>query len=147
MVNEVLTLLRPDAEVRHVSLTSSLRADLPPVLGDRVHLQQVLLNLLINAMDALESVDDGERRVEMHAAPCEPDRIEVRVCDNGPGIPGEQLGVLFEPFFTTKASGMGMGLPVSRTLIEALGGTLWVESLPEGGTCFHFTLKTAPSSR
>jgi signal transduction histidine kinase len=68
--------------------------------------------------------------------------VEVRVCDNGPGIPDEKLGLLFEPFFTTKASGMGMGLPVSKTIIEAHNGKLTAENRPGGGACFCFTLQT-----
>ena len=143
VIAEVLSLVQADAAARHVKLAYSAAPGLPLVLGDRIHLQQVLLNLLVNAMDALEGCAPGQRLVQVSVHRTDPSRVEVRVCDNGPGIPGESLPRLFEPFFTTKAKGMGLGLPVSKTIIEAHQGRLWAENRPEGGACFCFTLKVA----
>ena len=105
-----------------------------------MHLQQVLLNLIVNAMDSLDNCHTHECAVEVHACQLNASTVEVRVCDNGPGIADEHLEKLFEPFFTTKPTGKGMGLPVSKTIIEAHKGKLWAENRPEGGACFCFTL-------
>jgi PAS domain S-box-containing protein len=143
VVSEVFSLVRADAAARHLKLDYSLAPVLPMVRGDRIHLQQVLLNLIINAMDALDGCPPNGPCVQVRARRRDPATVEVRVSDNGPGIPGEFLQRLFEPFFTTKANGMGMGLPVSKTLIEAHGGRLWAENGPGGGACFCFTLPVA----
>ena len=119
----------------------SAAADLPPVLGDRVHLQQVLLNLLVNAMDALETVPPENRLVELAARESDPLTVEINVTDSGPGIPPDKIGRVLEPFFTTKADGMGMGLAVSKTIVEAHQGKLSVENAAGGGACFKFTLR------
>lgn len=112
------------------------------VLGDRIHLQQVLLNLLINAMDALEGCAPAQRCVQVSTHRADPGNVEVRVGDSGPGIPGESPERLFEPFFTTKVSGMGFGLAMSKAIIEAHQGKIWAENRPEGGACFCFTVPT-----
>jgi PAS domain S-box-containing protein len=143
VITEVLTLVHADATVRHVKLTFSATPDLPMVQSDRVHLQQVMLNLLVNAIDALEARDANQRSIQVHARQMDPASIEVRVSDNGPGIPAESHGKLFEPFFTTKSNGMGMGLPVSKTIINAHNGKLWAEDGPHGGACFCFTVPVA----
>jgi two-component system sensor kinase FixL len=119
------------------------------VRGDRVHLQQVLLNLLINGMDALADIRPGDRRLQVSARLNGGGTLEVGVTDSGPGVPADQLAQVFEAFYTTKASGMGMGLPISRTIIEAHGGKLWAENAAAGGAVFRFTLpvvqkETAP---
>lgn len=143
VISDVLDLLRFDATQRQVPLESDIEAGLPKILGDRIHLQQVLLNLIVNAMDALADVSDTDRTVWVLARMINSATVEVRVCDKGPGIPGEKLGRLFEPFYTTKATGMGMGLPVSKAIIEAHNGKLTAENRPGGGACFCFTLQTA----
>lgn len=143
VVSDVIGLLHSDATGRHVRLSANIHPGLPDVLADRIHLQQVLLNLIVNAMDALEANDAGSREVEISARQTDPAWVEVKVCDNGPGIPAENMGRLFEPFYTTKAKGMGMGLPVCQTIIEAHHGRLTVENRSEGGTCFCFTLRSA----
>lgn len=140
LVKEVVALVKVDAAHRQISCQVLLESDLPPVRGDRVHLQQVLLNLLLNAMDSLTRVAEDARRIVIEAGLTPTARIEVSVTDSGPGIPQDSLAHIFQPFFTTKADGMGMGLSISRTIIEAHGGRLWAENRPEGGAAFRFTL-------
>jgi signal transduction histidine kinase len=143
LVAEVVTLTHADSVTRHVGLALDLPLDLPLVLGDRIHLQQVLLNLLVNGMDALAVTPDGERSLTLRAQATDAGFVEVAVSDNGPGIPAEKLSRLFEPFFTTKPQGMGLGLPISRTIIEAHGGKLWGENNVQRGATFRFTLPAA----
>jgi signal transduction histidine kinase len=120
--------------------------DLPTVLADPVHLQQVLLNLILNAMDAVEDVAAARRKVTVRAQRHGAGEIEVAVEDSGPGIAPEGLGRLFEPFFTTKANGMGIGLSISRTIIEAHGGRIWAENNAGEGATFRFTLPLAEAA-
>jgi PAS domain S-box-containing protein len=143
VIGEVFSLVQADAAARHVKLTRSAAPNLPMVSGDRIHLQQVLLNLLLNAMDAMEGCSPDQRSVQVSARQTDPTTVEVRVADHGSGIPGQSVARLFEPFFTTKPKGMGMGLAVSKTIIEAHKGKLWAENRPEGGACFCFTLPVA----
>lgn len=144
LFGEVGSLLRGDAAARRVKLELSTPPDLPPVLGDRVHLQQVLLNLILNGMDALNGAADEDRRVTVAARLGEVGMIEISVSDSGQGIPAEKIGHIFDPFFTTKPSGLGMGLPISQNIIETHGGRLWAENNHAGsGTVFRFTLPLA----
>jgi signal transduction histidine kinase len=116
---------------------------LPPVMGDPVHLQQVLLNLVINAMDAVADLPDERRQVTVRAAHSGSGKVEFAVTDQGPGNESENIGRLFEPFFSTKASGMGIGLSISRTIIETHGGQIWAENNARQGATFRFTLPRA----
>jgi len=143
LVGEVATLVRPDAAARHIRLEFDVADHLPPVFGDTVHLQQVLMNLIVNGMDALNGANGGDRRVSVTAALDEPKTIEIAVSDSGPGVSADQLTRIFDPFFTTKPNGMGMGLPISRTIITAHNGRLWAENRNEGGASFRFTLPIA----
>ena len=143
LVDEVVALVRSDADARHVKLETDVPSDLPPVRGDRVHLLQVLLNLVINGMDAVNAQPNIERCVKLHARLNENGMIEVSVTDCGHGILPEKIGHLFEPFFTTKPQGMGMGLPISRTIVEAHGGRIWAENNADRGATFRFTLVAA----
>jgi len=140
LVGEVAALVRSDAAARHIKLEVAVADDLPPVSGDLVHLQQVLLNLIVNGMDALDEVNRGDRRVSVTATLDGPKTVEIAVSDSGRGIPADKLAHIFDPFFTTKVNGMGMGLPISRTIIEAHNGRLWAENRNEGGASFRFTL-------
>jgi two-component system sensor kinase FixL len=143
LVGDVAQLARPDAAIRQVKLAVKLPAQLPPVRGDRVHLQQVLLNLIVNGMDAMNGAIPGNRRVTVSARENDARAIEVSVADTGHGIAAEKLGHVFDPFFTTKADGMGMGLPISRTIVESHGGRLWVDNNNGTGATFRFTLPLA----
>ena len=143
VIEEVVTLTRADSATRHVSIEIDVPNELPLIRGDRIHLQQVLLNLLINGMDALAEGADGSRTIAVHAQKESDGFVEVAVRDNGPGIAAEKLSRLFEPFFTTKPQGMGIGLPISETIIKAHGGKLWAENNAEGGATFHFTVPIA----
>ena len=140
LLEEVRALTRADAAARGVKLTIQCEPKLPAIRGDRVHLQQVLINLIINAMDALGESRRGDGRVTASARYQAPGVIEIAVSDNGTGIPPDRLASVFDPFFTTKPHGMGMGLPISRTIIEAHGGTIVAANVEGGGASFRFTL-------
>jgi two-component system sensor kinase FixL len=109
------------------------------VRGDRVQLQQVLLNLILNGMDAMAAVPPEGRRLVVRARPDAAGTVEVAIADAGPGVPAAKLERLFEPFFTTKPEGMGLGLPISASIVAAHGGKIWAESSPAGAT-FYITL-------
>jgi signal transduction histidine kinase len=141
LVQDVLALVRSEASVKRVTLECAVPRALPAVRGDRVHLSQVLLNLVLNAMEAGAQAGEARQRVSIRArfdaaSGC----CEVCVSDSGPGIPPDQLNLIFEPFFTSKSEGMGMGLSISRTIVEAHGGKMWAENEPRGGATFHFTV-------
>ena len=143
VIGDVVTLIRADAVSRHVKLDVDIAGDLRPVRGDRVHLQQVLLNLVLNGMDAVNEVNQEDRRVTVTARPGGARIVEVAVGDTGRGIPADTLANVFDPFFSTKPNGMGMGLPISRTIVEAHGGHLWAENNHGRGATFRFTLPIA----
>ena len=143
IVAEVAALVRVDAATRQVKVDLEVPDDLPPVQGDRVHLQQVLLNLILNGMDALNGAAADNRRVRVAVRRDGGQAVEIAVSDAGPGIPAEALAHVFDPFFTTKPNGMGMGLAISRTIIEAHGGRIWAENTHGGGAAFRFTLPIA----
>jgi two-component system, LuxR family, sensor kinase FixL len=139
-IAEVVALVRSDAMERHITLDVAVAQNLPPVFGDLVHLQQVLLNLIVNGMDAVDESETGNRCISVTAVLDGAKTVEIAVSDSGSGIPADKLASIFEPFFTTKSNGMGMGLPISRTIIEAHNGRLWAENRDEGGASFRFTL-------
>lgn len=139
---EVISLARSDAEAHRVRVSLEATPALPPVLGSRVQLQQVLLNLLLNAMDALNG-SSPERRHIVVRVQLEGATVEVSVSDSGPGIPAGKLSQIFEPFFTTKPNGLGMGLAISRSIVEAHGGRFWARNNPGGGAVFTFALPVA----
>jgi PAS domain S-box-containing protein len=143
LVGDVASLARADAAARQVKLDVDVPGGLPLVRGDRVHLQQVLLNLILNGMDALNEVSRQERHVSVTARLDGAQTVEIAVSDTGHGIPADKLAHVFDPFFTTKPNGIGMGLPISRTIIEAHGGRLWAENNNGGGAAFRFTLPIA----
>jgi signal transduction histidine kinase len=140
----VLDLLRADAARRGVALEVDLAPGLPAVPGDRVYLQQVLLNLFLNAMEAMAETPAPHRRLSVRTAR-NASGVEVSVTDAGPGVPPERLPRLFESFFTTKKDGMGLGLSIARSIVEAHGGRIWAETRAEGAT-FRFTVPAEPAA-
>ena len=118
---------------------------LPPVLGDRVQLQQVLLNLVMNGIEAMAAVTDRPRELLIRSHPHEAAQVLVAVQDTGVGIDPNDLDQLFSAFFTTKPAGMGMGLSISRSIVEAHGGRLWATPNEPHGAIFHFSLPVGPA--
>ncbi|MEX3957684.1 ATP-binding protein [Trinickia sp. EG282A] len=139
-IREVITLTRVEAEKNSVSVRMELAEDLPLVQGDRVQLQQVMLNLIMNAIDAMSAVDDGPRELTISTGKDEPNAVLVTVCDSGPGVRPENVERLFEPFYTTKAGGMGMGLSICRSIVESHGGMLRLSANVPRGAVFQFTV-------
>jgi two-component system sensor kinase FixL len=139
LVDEVLLLVQPDATRRKVRLAVEVPRGLPPVRGSRVQLQQVLLNLILNGMDAMSAAPPERRRLVVRARRADTGMVEVAIADLGPGVAAAKLERLFEPFFTTKPDGMGLGLPISHSIIGAHRGRIWAESSP-AGTTFYFTV-------
>jgi signal transduction histidine kinase len=139
-VEEVLRLLSIDAPARKVAIKFEGAAGLPRVWCDPVHFQQVVLNLVLNGMEAMAGIPEGKRQVVLRTGPGDNGTVKVAVADSGPGIPVDRLPRLFEPFFTTKKEGMGMGLSIARTIVEAHHGKIWVENNSETGATFCFTV-------
>jgi len=140
LVADVASLLKSDALMRNVSLECVADPDLPPVRGDKVHLSQVLINLVMNGMDAVAELPPSSRRVRLHARRNGDGNVEIEVTDSGSGISRDALTRIFEPFFTTKSGGMGIGLSVSQSIVNAHEGKLWAENHAEGGARFRLTL-------
>jgi len=140
IVGEVAWLMRSDAIVRNVPLSLDLAADLPSVSGDRVQLQQVVLNLVLNGLEAMREPHTGPRTLVIRTARDGEGAVRVEVQDSGPGIDAKVLDHMFEPLYTTKAEGLGMGLAIVRTIVEAHGGKLGAVSNAEGGATVHFTV-------
>ena len=140
LIGEVTMLIRGDAEARHVTLETEVPDGLPSARGDRVQTQQVLINLILNAMDALHGLSNRERRVIVCVRYGGAGTVEIAVSDTGPGIPPSLASKLFDPFFTTKPQGMGIGLAISRMIIEAHGGCIRAENNAERGATFRVTL-------
>ena len=141
VVREVLKLVRSDLLNHQVASEMVLAPDLPTVRGDRVQLQQVLLNLVMNACDAMVGSDRAGRLLCVSTQWIAGEGVRVSVRDHGPGIPADSLGRVFEPFFTTKPHGLGLGLAVCRSILSAHGGVLSAENHVAGGAVFHFTLR------
>src|SRR5882757_2370858 len=138
---EVIALTRAEAAKNSVSARTQFAEGLPRVQGDRVQLQQVMLNLILNAIQSMSGVADGNRelQISIDAVPSE-GGVRVGVRDTGPGLSPESLSRLFEPFYTTKPDGMGMGLSICRSIIEAHGGRLWAIGCEPRGALFQFTI-------
>ncbi|WP_354099035.1 AAA family ATPase [Bradyrhizobium sp. S3.2.12] len=137
---EVIALTRGEAVRNGISVQSHLLGDLPLIQGDRVQLQQVIMNLIINAVEALTSVSEGARELVITTGKGDPDGVLVVVRDSGPGLSSQGLERIFDAFNTTKPGGLGMGLSICRTIIEAHGGRLWATAAQPQGATFQFTL-------
>lgn len=146
VVREVLAMVHSDLVARDVAVELQLQAQLPLVLCDRIQMQQVVLNLLMNACDALAGAG-GERRIGVETATAGEADVALRVVDRGAGIAAGDLERVFEPFVTSKAAGMGLGLAVCRTIVAAHGGRVWATSSIDRGTTFHVTLPAAQVAR
>ena len=143
LIEQVLLLTRAEMRAREVTLEVNLLDNLSPIRGDRIHLQQVILNLLVNGADAMTGVPAEQRQLQVQVHNGRNLMMEVTVRDRGSGLPSDMPTQVFEPFFTTKSDGMGMGLAISKTIIEAHGGRIWAENNIDGGAAFRFTLRTA----
>jgi C4-dicarboxylate-specific signal transduction histidine kinase len=143
VILEVLALAQSEARRKDVSPKQELASDLPPVLGDRVQLQQVILNLIINGFEAIANVSDGARELSISSGKDESDNLIVAVRDSGAGLDQADSERVFDAFFTTKPDGMGMGLAICRTIIESHGGRLWATNNAPRGAVFQFTLPAA----
>jgi signal transduction histidine kinase len=140
VVREVIALMQRELFNHEVSLLTELAPALPAILGDRVQLQQVIINLVMNGIEAMQSVTNRQRELVIRSRQDEKQQVLASVTDCGVGISAEDADRLFNPFFTTKSGGMGMGLSICRSIMEAHGGRLWVTSNASHGATFQFTL-------
>jgi C4-dicarboxylate-specific signal transduction histidine kinase len=140
LVGQVARLVAGDAILRNVVIQLELARDLPSVYGDRVQLQQVVLNLILNGLDAMRDSKAGNRTLVLRTARDGPATVEVTVQDSGAGIEKTDLEHIFAPFYTTKADGLGMGLAIVRSIVEAHAGRVGARNNPEGGATFSFAL-------
>jgi len=141
VIREMIVLLRGEATPYSVSIQTDLAADLPQLMADRVQLQQVMMNLIMNSIDAMKDVD-GMRELTIKSGRADDDQLLVSVSDTGVGLPGQQAGEIFNAFFTTKLQGTGLGLSISRSIVESHGGRLWADGNSPRGATFHFALPT-----
>jgi C4-dicarboxylate-specific signal transduction histidine kinase len=140
VILEVTALTRSEAVKTGVTVGTQLAGELPRVQCDRVQLQQVTLNLIVNAIQSMSGIEDGTRELHVSTVSVEPEGVCVAVRDTGPGLSPESLSRLFEPFYTTKPDGMGLGLSICRSIIEAHGGRLWATGCEPRGALFQFTI-------
>jgi PAS domain S-box-containing protein len=145
IIREMIVLLQGEATRYEISIGTALATDLPVVVADRVQLQQVMMNLIVNSIEATKSVD-GNREVAIQSRRAEGGDILVSVSDTGVGLPSQEPTQIFNAFFTTKPDGTGMGLSISRSIVESHGGRLWAAGNNPRGACFHFTLPTNPEA-
>jgi PAS domain S-box-containing protein len=143
LVEGVVALTKADVEQRQARLVLELSENLPVVVGDQVQIEQVVVNLVRNALEALDQTPEANRVLAIKTAQGDGDHVQVEVRDRGRGIDAGHRERVFEPFFTTKSEGMGMGLAISRSIIQAHGGSLWLSANEDAGSTFHFTLPIA----
>ena len=140
LVRDIHQLVRNDAVLAGATIHLNLAPALPPVLGDRIQMQQVLMNLMVNALDAVKGVEGGQRRIEALTIAEGGNAVRVEVRDSGPGVRGDDLEKIFEFLYTTKQEGLGVGLAICRTIVDAYGGRIWAETPSDGGTRLVFTI-------
>ena len=140
LIEDVISLMNIDTRVRNVTIETVLKPGLPPVLGDRIQLHQVIINLILNASEALTGIDDYPGKITISTDSADEEMVKVSVKDNGGGLAEKSITKLTEPFYTTKPDGMGMGLSINQTIIDAHMGKLWAENNSDRGATFHFTL-------
>ncbi len=146
LIREVLLLVDADLHNHNIIMQTRLNDSVPHVFADPIQLQQVILNLVKNAIEAMSAVNGGSRVLSLETDLTDPGNLLITVQDTGPGIGAQNIERIFDRFFTTKSKGMGMGLPICRSIVEALGGRLWAESRPEQGSAFRISLPIAASS-
>jgi len=146
LARETASLMDRELAARKVALQLSLDDTLPPVLANRVQVQRVLINLLTNAIESMAATRGRRRRIAIRSIPLDAETVQLDVSDSGVGISPEQMAQIFEPFFTTKATGTGLGLSLSRTIIEEHGGRLWVSSGEDRGATFHVQMRCRPET-
>jgi len=139
VIREMIALLRNQATRYSISVRTDLAADIPRIMGDRVQLQQVLMNLIVNSIDAMKEAD-GTRNLVIKSQQADNEHVMLSVIDTGVGLPPQQADQIFNAFFTTKIQGTGMGLRISRSIVESHGGRLWAADNSPRGASFHFTL-------
>jgi C4-dicarboxylate-specific signal transduction histidine kinase len=142
-ISEVLSLTRQELQRSQVTARTELDLSVPPVLADRIQVQQVVLNLVMNGIEAMRGVKDRARILSVKSAVTAPAEVAVTVEDTGIGFANSDPGHIFETFFTTKEEGMGMGLSISRSIVQAHGGRLWASAGAPVGAAFNFTLPSA----
>jgi len=140
LIREVVNLIHTEAMIRNVSIETTLDSGLVPIQGDKIQLQQVIINFVLNASDAMRDMDEGPRKITISTGKADEKMVKVGIHDNGVGLAEESLGQMSEPFFTTKPEGMGMGLSINRTIIDAHLGRMWAVNNPDRGATFYFTL-------
>jgi PAS domain S-box-containing protein len=140
LLRDVIALVHSDAVLQNVKISLELEDGLPRIVGDRVQLQQVVLNIMLNAFDAMKECPADQRRVRLHAESHGAEFVTVAVSDCGVGLSSDKLDKIFQPFYTTKGEGLGMGLSISRSIIQAHGGHLWAKNNSDGGATFYFTV-------
>lgn len=141
VIDETVMLIRPEADHKSIELHADLAESLPTVLVDRIQIQQVLMNLVINAIQAMSGTTmPGPRELSILATVESSQSVRVTVRDSGPGIPAEHWDQVFEPYYTTRPEGLGMGLAICRTIVESFGGRIWMTANAPRGTAFHFTV-------
>jgi signal transduction histidine kinase len=141
IIREMIVLLRGEATRYSISIRTALATDLPEIMADRVQLQQVLMNLMMNAIDAMKDVD-GTRELDIKSDRTEDEQLLLSVSDTGGGLPPQQADRIFNAFFTTKTNGTGMGLRISRSIAESHGGRLWAGDNSPRGASFYVSLPT-----
>jgi C4-dicarboxylate-specific signal transduction histidine kinase len=141
-IQEVIALARSEIQRKGVALETKLSEQVPLILADRIELQQVILNLVMNGIEAMDTVTDRPREMVIRSSAQESDKVLVAVQDSGIGIDSQSLDKIFDTFYTTKPQGMGMGLAISRSIVENHDGSLWATANPDKGATFQFTLPT-----
>src|SRR5262249_43027902 len=141
LVRDIGSLTEPEARQHGVVITYDFAPEVPVIRADRIQIEQVVLNLMRNAIEAMERIDNGEKALTVTTHAPAINAVEVAISDTGVGLTPEQLEQAFEAFFTTKPNGLGLGLGISRSIVEAHGGRLWATAVVPHGTTFRFRLE------